>query len=194
MPFFAVFMSIWATLFLEFWKRKEKSAAMRWGTVGYEEIEQERPEFVGEMKPSPINGSDRLHFPKNLYYTRLLKSSFVVVFMISVVIAIVAGIFYFRIVMTLSRALVVSNVQLAGTIASLLNAIQIQVMNYVYGSVSIYLNNFENHRTDTVYEDALIGKTFVFQFVNSFAALFYISFVKPFIPDYDPCVVRFRLS
>jgi hypothetical protein len=41
--------------------------------------------------------------------------------------------------------------------------------------------------TDTAYEDALIGKTFVFMFVNSFAALFYIAFVKPFI-TVDPCL------
>ena len=41
--------------------------------------------------------------------------------------------------------------------------------------------------TDTEYEDALIGKTFVFMFVNSFAALFYIAFVKPFL-IVDPCL------
>jgi hypothetical protein len=42
--------------------------------------------------------------------------------------------------------------------------------------------------TDTKYEDALISKTFVFQFVNSYASLFYIAFVKPFIPALDPCL------
>jgi anoctamin-10/anoctamin-7 len=110
--------------------------------------------------------------------------------MILIVIAIVAAIFYFKIAMTASQSLVVGNMQLAGTIASLLNAVQIQVMNYIYGTVSVYLNEFENHRTETIYEDALIGKTFVFQFVNSFAALFYISFVKPFIPNEDPCSPR----
>ena len=59
--------------------------------------------------------------------------------------------------------------------------------NYI-GSIAIKLNDFENHRTDTEYEDALIGKTFVFQFINSFSALFYIAFVKPFIPELDPCL------
>jgi len=32
------------------------------------------------------------------------------------------------------------------------------------------------------------SKTFIFQFVNSFSSLFYIAFVKPYIPDLDPCV------
>lgn len=41
-PYFAAFIAIWCTLFLEYWKRKEKIAAMRWGTVGFEEEEQVR--------------------------------------------------------------------------------------------------------------------------------------------------------
>ncbi|CAN0037026.1 unnamed protein product, partial [Phaeothamnion confervicola] len=44
--------------------------------------------------------------------------------------------------------------------------------------MAIALNNHENHRTDTAYEDALIAKTFLFQFVNSYASLFYIAFIK----------------
>jgi hypothetical protein len=40
------------------------------------------------------------------------------------------------------------------------------------------LNQWENHRTDTDYENHLILKTFLFQFVNSYASFFYIAFVK----------------
>lgn len=39
----------------------------------------------------------------------------------------------------------------------------------------------ENHRTDTEYEDNLIAKTFMFQFVNSYASLVYIAFIKEHI-------------
>ena len=51
-------------------------------------------------------------------------------------------------------------------------------MSYVYSGIATRLNDAENHRTDTAFEDALIAKTFVFQFVNSFASLFYIAFIK----------------
>lgn len=40
------------------------------------------------------------------------------------------------------------------------------------------LHSQENHRTDTAYEDNLIAKTFMFQFVNSYASLAYIAFIK----------------
>jgi hypothetical protein len=65
--------------------------------------------------------------------------------------------------------------------------VQIQVFNVLYGGLAKLLNNYENHRTDNQYEDALISKTFVFQFINSFAALLYLAFVKPFLPMLDNC-------
>ena len=37
---------------------------------------------------------------------------------------------------------------------------------------------WENHRTDSSFESALIFKTFAFQFVNSYFSFFYIAFFK----------------
>ena len=48
----------------------------------------------------------------------------------------------------------------------------------VYSKVAKRLNSIENHRTDFEFENALIGKTFVFQFINSYIALFFIAFIK----------------
>ncbi|CAM9635330.1 unnamed protein product, partial [Heterosigma akashiwo] len=43
---------------------------------------------------------------------------------------------------------------------------------------SVWLNNAENFRTDTEYEDGLVAKTFAFQFVNSYATFYYTAFFK----------------
>lgn len=43
-------------------------------------------------------------------------------------------------------------------------------------------------RTDTEFEDNLIMKTFGFQFINSYATLFYVAFAKSNIGDLDHCV------
>jgi len=51
-------------------------------------------------------------------------------------------------------------------------------MNSVYQWVAMQLNHFENHRTDQEFENALIAKTFIFQFINSYIALFFIAFLK----------------
>lgn len=129
-----------------------------------------------------------LYFPSSVLLFRTLVSINVIGFLIIIVLCIVASIFVLRIYMTSSSAFVVGGVATGSIIAGIVNAVQIQVLNAIYGSVAIALNDYENHRTDTQYEDALIAKTFIFQYVNSFSSLFYISFVKPFMADLDPCV------
>ena len=42
-------------------------------------------------------------------------------------------------------------------------------MNIVYFKIAKWLNDKENHRTETEHEDQLIIKTFLFQFFNSYA-------------------------
>ena len=58
------------------------------------------------------------------------------------------------------------------------NSIFILISNALYARIARRLNDWENHRTETEYTDALVIKTFAFQFVNSYASLFYIAFIK----------------
>jgi hypothetical protein len=131
-----------------------------------------------------------LFFPRSVLLFRSFVSVNVIGTLILIVLAITAGIFVLRIALTASSAFVIGGVATGGIIAAVVNAVQIQVLNTIYGGVAIYLNDYENHRTDTEYEDALIAKTFIFQFVNSFASLFYIAYVKPFMGATDPCLVN----
>ena len=47
------------------------------------------------------------------------------------------------------------------------------------------MNDWENYETQTNYNDALYGKVFAFQFVNSFTSLYYIAFLKD---NWEGCV------
>lgn len=185
-PYFCGFMGLWSALFLENWKRTEKTTAMKWGMVGFEEEEQPRPQFHGDKMRSPVTGKWEVHYPRFRRSMREAFSQSVITMLILLVIAVIGSIFALRIVMA-NAEVSVGGVQVASIIASILIALQIQVLNGIFQDVALRLNNQENHRTDTEYEDALIAKTFLFQFVNSFASLFYISFVKPFIQSIDPC-------
>lgn len=111
---------------------------------------------------------------------RRLGSSQTFIFgLIVVVMGVVASIFVLKYFMIFKWGLE----DYGNIVASLANAIQIQVMNMVYGGLALKLNDYENHRTDTEYEDSLIAKTFVFQFVNSYASLIYIAFIKGYTQD-----------
>jgi hypothetical protein len=216
MPYFATFMAFWATFFLEFWKRKESTTAMKWGTTGFEQEEQSRPQFIGERKPSPVTGQEYLYFPYMQKARRLMHSFLVITFFIIIVVVAVGSVFVLRLILTRMSVMTQGGIAFGPIVAAIANAVVIQVMNMIYGSVAIALTNFENHSkltlfveficfeyyfklnmnlpilsftgTDTMYEDNLIAKTFVFQFVNSYAPLMYIAFVKPFIQSLDPCL------
>eukprot|EP01035_Chromulina_nebulosa_P019508 gene19508-25404_t len=183
MPYFTGFMVLWSTFFIEFWKQRQSDAAMRWGVVGFEEEEQDRPQFEGKSTSSPVDGSDTTYFPSEESFKRYVYVNFIIFMMLCGVILIVAAIFTFQyfVVSNPTAFPSIGGISLGTTIVSLLNAVVIAVLNYVYINVAIYWNDYENHRTDTVYEDALITKIFTFQLVNSFAALTYVSFIKSYI-------------
>jgi len=44
---YAIFLSLWATFFLEYWKRFNNSLNYQWGMLEYKETESERPSFQG---------------------------------------------------------------------------------------------------------------------------------------------------
>lgn len=186
-PYYSAFMALWATSFLESWKRKEAWYGMRWGSTGFEEEEQARPQFQGDRIPSAITGEDELHFSRLEYTRRLCVSSSVIFVVVLVVIAVVGSLFVLRYVMNHSN-ITINGTPAGSIITSIAQAVIIGILNFIYGFIATALNNHENHRTDTEYEDNLIAKVFIFQFVNSYAALFYVAFVRPFISNIDPCL------
>ena len=156
---------------------------------GFEDEEADRPEFKGESIKSPVDGSEIYYFPPNEYILRLTVSYTVVFTAILIIVSGVGGIFIFKYLSTtnpLKSQLTILDIELGSFLASLGNAFWIQIMNIVYGKIGVMLNDHENHKTETDYEDNLIAKTFLFQFVNSYAALFYICFVKEYIGDECP--------
>jgi hypothetical protein len=84
----------------------------------------------------------------------------------------------------------------AQTIASIINAIVIQITNYTYNLVAISLTDHENHRTNTEYEDQIILKIFVFQFINSYASFYYLAFVAEPVGDCpnDDCMSSLAIN
>lgn len=123
-------MGLWSSLFLEFWKRKEKYTALQWGMIGFEEEEQTRPRFEGEIIKSSITGRPTKYFPRLERSRRTLVSSAIIAGLILLVIGVLACIFSLRIAMQKAN-FIVAGVEMASIVASILIAIQIQVYNIV---------------------------------------------------------------
>ncbi|KAI1883858.1 hypothetical protein AGOR_G00236360 [Albula goreensis] len=185
--FFAVFMAVWATVFLEFWKRRRAVLAYDWDLVDWEEEEEEiRPQFEAKYskkeRTNPISGRPEPHQAFTDKYSRLVVSASGIFFMILVVLVAVFGIVIYRVV-TVSTfaafdwALIRNNSQVATTgTAVCINFCIIMLLNVLYEKVALLLTNLEQPRTESEWENSFTLKMFLFQFVNLNSSTFYIAF------------------
>ena len=192
--FFAVFMSLWAVVFLELWKRYSAEICHRWDVYGYDpEEEHPRPEYLQQLR-----GVKQEHWTQN-YVTRerepkppfwrmkvpgVLISWTSVFMMISLAGITVLGVILYRMSMVVALAAVSDNtirsnysLFISITGASI-NLVLILVFNYFYELLAFWLTEKELHRTQTNFDDSLTVKIYLFQFVNYYASIFYIAFFK----------------
>ena len=173
-PLFAFFMCFWGTLFLEYWKRKEITCAFRWGTLGFESEEVTRSEFVGTARLHPITGEPEEHYPPEKRQVKFYLSVLIALICTAIVAAGIALVLAFRyfLIQHLGAG--------AAVIPGILNGLMIAVFNGIYEVLAEILTHWENHKTQTSYDDALIVKTFMFQFVNSYVSFYLVAFIKPY--------------
>jgi hypothetical protein len=173
LPFYSLLVTVWSIVMLEYWKQKQATTALFWGMSDFEQLEQDRPEFTGELIKSYIDGEEMIYYPPSKARRFVAVSQSVVMSFIAIVIGVVAAIYTFRFYLQARN----DTSGAASTIASIINTVQIQVFNLIYQYTARKLTDLENHRTDTEYEDRLITKLFVFQFINSYASFFFLAFI-----------------
>lgn len=105
LPYFAMFIAVWSALVLKHWKRVEKTTALEWGMIGFEDEEAERPQFVGEKRPSAVTGKRYTHFPTWKRAVRGVKTQGVVISLVLVVLALIACIYTIKFVVTWTTAI-----------------------------------------------------------------------------------------
>ncbi|XP_069596032.1 anoctamin-5 isoform X1 [Ranitomeya imitator] len=197
--FFAIFMGIWVTLFLEFWKRRQARLEYEWDLVDFEEEQQQlqlRPEYEAkctQKKKNPVTQEIELVFKRSP--ADLLGKVFLcwmsILFWISLIIASMIAVIVYRLAVYAAFASVMENnhslepisglltPQLATSVtASCLNFIMIMILNFLYERVAVWITDMEIPRTHLEYENRLTMKMFLFQFVNYYSSCFYVAFFK----------------
>ena len=167
---YSVIMISYSVGFLEYWKRRESSLAIKWGQTKFEKLEIPRGHFNGKKRRNPITDElDEVHLENWKRWKYFIISYLVTSVFICLVISIVVGLFFIK--QEYQNKYVT-------TACSFINALQIQVFNKIYKKIAVLLTEMENHKTQSDHEDSLILKTFAFQFVNSFNSLIYIAYIK----------------
>jgi len=167
------FMIFWSVAFVDFWARAESRFRMAWGMTKFEQKAVARPEFVGEWTHDSVSGlwTEEFSFFKRAFRISAIYT-FVMIWISSCVVLVI-------VVLTLRDAN--PNDLPTKVYLGMINAVMIFVFDMIYKFVSKYGNEWENHRTDQDYQNAMIMKSFIFKFVNSFASLFYLSMIRPYL-------------
>ncbi|XP_071481408.1 anoctamin-7-like [Diadema antillarum] len=180
-PYFALVICLWGTIFQELWKRKRVRLAYEWDVDDYDMSEPDRPEFYGtKERPDPVSDLPDWYYPFYRRFLKFMTSFSILIFMAMLVIVSVISVIIYRLFIAalLSDESTLVQLLLSSVVASILNSISILVLGKIYDKIAYKLNDWENHRTQSDYENALIVKLFAFQFVNSYSSLFYIAFFR----------------
>ncbi|NXF45062.1 ANO5 protein, partial [Oceanites oceanicus] len=195
--FFAIFMGIWVTLFLEFWKRRQARLKYEWDLVDFEEEQQQlqlRPEYEAkctQKKKNPVTQEMEPYLPITSQAVRFCVSGTTVLFWVSLIIASMIAVIVYRLAVYAAFASLMENTQtlqpisglltpqLATSVtASCLNFVIIMILNFLYERIAIWITDMEIPRTHMEYENRLTMKMFLFQFVNYYSSCFYVAFFK----------------
>ncbi|XP_074853772.1 anoctamin-5 isoform X3 [Carettochelys insculpta] len=195
--FFAIFMGIWVTLFLEFWKRRQARLKYEWDLVDFEEEQQQlqlRPEYEAKCtrkKKNPVTQEQEPYLPLTSQAVRFCISGTTVLFWISLIIASMIAVIVYRLAVyaafasfmkerqTLQPISGLLTPQLATSVtASCLNFVIIMILNFLYEKIAVWITDLEIPRTHLEYENRLTMKMFLFQFVNYYSSCFYVAFFK----------------
>uniref|UniRef100_A0A672ZTW7 Anoctamin n=1 Tax=Sphaeramia orbicularis TaxID=375764 RepID=A0A672ZTW7_9TELE len=192
--FFAIFMSLWAVLFLEHWKRRQISLSFSWDLTGIEEDEvftitntRNTLKHTHTFKHGTLSHTNPIT-PKKLTWKDRLPGYCInvssILFMFGLTFSAVFGVIIYRITVSALMAMspdpeIKSNVRVTVTAtAVMINLVVILILDEIYGAVAVWLTELEIPKTETNFEERLILKAFLLKFMNAYAPIFYVAFFK----------------
>ncbi|KAF5913678.1 hypothetical protein HPG69_007593 [Diceros bicornis minor] len=171
---FAIFMALWATVFLELWKRYRARVVLHWDLYGWDEDQE-------EMALELINCPDYQLRP---YQHSYLRSTVILVLSL-LMICFMIGMAHVLVVYRVLAAALFSNLPFLGeqvttavvVTGALVHYLTILIMTKVNKRVALKLCDFEQPRTFWERERKFTVKFFTLQFFVHFSSLIYIAFI-----------------
>ncbi|XP_017559027.1 anoctamin-9 [Pygocentrus nattereri] len=186
---FAMFMAVWATLFLELWKRHRSLHVSKWNVFDWNEDEEELIlEIINDphCKPKDFNHS-YLH-------------SIVVMLLVTLVLVVIIGLTHALVICRIVSTMLLSECSweflkenarvLAIILGAVLHYFTILIMTKVNRFVAFKLCSIEKIRSFAATERSFTVKMFTFQFFTLFSSLIYVAFFLGRINGYPGNYVK----
>ncbi|KAL3935105.1 MAG: hypothetical protein SGBAC_009308 [Bacillariaceae sp.] len=205
-PFYGLLCFLWGILFYIFWQRKEAVLAYQFGTLELstsleddevidDPVVHKRPEFHGQVRESPVTGKLEVYYPainRRLQYvvSALVTSIMLVVaFTIMIVSLNLQGyikprsdddyhpFYYPRFASLAGKGELFDTMSSWGSfVPVIMHAVSILTLNTIYRKIATKLTDWENHPSQTDYDNSLILKRFLFEAFDCYIALFFLAF------------------
>ncbi|MCJ8735889.1 hypothetical protein PDJAM_G00252750 [Pangasius djambal] len=173
---FAMFMAVWATVFLEFWKRHTASYVCEWKVFDWCEEEEE---LILEIVNNPNCKSMK-------YSHSYLRSTLIMVLvtvMLLLIIGLAQALVMFRVIASFEFAkqtkwpfLSENSSTVAFMLGAVLHYLTITIMTWINRRVALKLCELEKVRSHAAVERSFTVKMFTFQFFTLFSSLIYTAF------------------
>ena len=186
---YALGITIWIQIFIIFWKRKESELKVLWDIDNLEyEKEDKRKEFIGEIKKSIITGKNEFYYPlkkKLIHYS--ISSCITLIFIIFALFIHLISLNLRNLINEENHSYFAmkrfikydkkrfENNSISKLIVPIKNVL-LTILGIIFDKVNIFLTDYENHRTKTNHNNSYIIKKFIFESLNYFFDIFYISF------------------
>jgi len=157
---FSFFNVIWATLYLESWKRRSSELAYTWGTADQRDelLVEPRPQFKGTERISEITGKPELYYPE---WKRNAFRYFVTVPVIGFCLVVVCLSVFLILELQQWWDIVIKEkgyLSFLSYLPKILLAVVIPILDSIYNEIAIWLNDKENYKLEQSYEDHLVVK------------------------------------
>ncbi|OQD75791.1 hypothetical protein PENDEC_c006G04357 [Penicillium decumbens] len=187
--FYGTALCIWCVVFVEFWKIRESDLSLRWGVKGVDVLKVNRVQYEWEKEvDDPITGQVVQVFPGWKQFMRQL----LLIPFVSIASVALGGL----ICATFASEVFISEVYNGSFkgylefLPTVLFSLSLPAITSFLTSIATRLTEYENYRTQDLYDLAQTQKTFVMNFITSFlptilTAYVYVPFGKSIVPHLD---------
>ena len=170
----------WTTWLVESWKRKEAVIGHKWLMRDFQDKTTERSEFKATLDVDVQTKKKWMVSVKQTYLRSIFVGIPVASFFVLLVILVQGAQRYWR-----DRNDAVYMDEATGKPAvpiylkylpSVFNSVAIGVFGTVYKKVALWLAENENHRQQNDFENSLVGKIYMFQFINAYISNYIFAF------------------
>lgn len=171
---YSLIVPIWCTVLLNKWDLFNHEQNYKWKHHDFEITESLRSEFSDNEKETIEYLGHQINYtPKKVSYIRYLQTYSIYSFFIGLIIANSYLSYFIR----------NSIPNLYGSLLStIVSTVIMVVIEMIFKKSIILLNEFENHTTDTSFQNGLVIKNVIFNFVNTFYNLYYTIIYEPMAP------------